>query len=104
MRSSTTGAETPLGGSAVSFLCAILTAYRRACGKLRLWSGGDNQVTNERISRSQQIRSVWSAMLDPGIPCLEAWEEVKSGSLLRKSGRRRLLHGEATSAFETRWK
>jgi hypothetical protein len=37
------------------FLCAILPAYRRACGNLRLWSGLDNQESNEHVSRSQRL-------------------------------------------------
>jgi hypothetical protein len=29
--------------------------YRRACGNVRLWSGGDNQVPNARVRRSQRF-------------------------------------------------
>jgi hypothetical protein len=35
--------------------CARLSAYRRACGNLRLWSGTDNQGSNARVSRSQRF-------------------------------------------------
>jgi hypothetical protein len=35
--------------------CATLPAYRRACGNRRLWSGTDNQGSNERVSRSQRF-------------------------------------------------
>jgi len=59
----------------------MLTAYRRACGNLRVWSGSDNQVTNERVRRSQQVRSVWFAVFGPGISCLKAWGELNWLSL-----------------------
>jgi hypothetical protein len=55
------------GGSAVSCLCAILSAYRRACGNRRLWSGGDTQVANARV---RLVRLADSAVSSPGIPCL----------------------------------
>jgi len=35
--------------------CGRLLAYRRACGNLRLWSGADDQGSNERVSRSQRL-------------------------------------------------
>ncbi len=54
--------------------------YRRACGNLRLWSGGDNQATNERVRRSRRTPSVRFAVFGPGIPCLEAWGAVNKVS------------------------
>jgi hypothetical protein len=69
------GAETPAfrdGVSAVSFLCAILyallTAYRRACGNRRLWSGADTQGSNERVRRSQRASSCLVRSVQPRNP------------------------------------
>src|SRR5260221_9360696 len=50
--------------------CARLSPYRRACGNLRLWSGGDNQATNARVSRSQ--RSPF------GVACLVRCEQPRN--------------------------
>jgi hypothetical protein len=46
------------GGSAVPCLCALLTAYRRACGHLRRWSGADNQGSGGRSQGARRTRSL----------------------------------------------
>ena len=69
-RTSVQGREKSAGG------CGIFVLYRRAGGNLRLWSGGDTQVPNERVSRSQQTPSVWFAVFGPGIPRLKPWGAV----------------------------
>ena len=62
------------GGSAVSFLCALVSADRRACGNRRRWSGGDTPGATARV---RLARLADSAVSSPGIPCLSAWGEVK---------------------------
>src|SRR5260221_3373152 len=57
--------------------CGRLPAYRRACGKLRLWSGAATHGAHERVRRSRQGTPVRFAVFGPGIPCLQAWGVVK---------------------------
>jgi len=42
-------------------------ADRRACGNWRRWSGADNPGSTARVSRSQQVPPVWSAVFGSGI-------------------------------------